>query len=85
MARISQLVVQDNMDYFAAILKVQEEAQARQATPVPQGDPASMPGFAPPGAGAESPVIPAPTSGVQNASSILGMLRSIGSGAGNAA
>jgi hypothetical protein len=45
MARIAQLVVVDNMEPFDAILQVQKEAQERQATPMPQGDPATQPGL----------------------------------------
>lgn len=55
-ARIKQLVVTDQMDLADAIVKAQEEAQERQATEVPEGDPAAQPGLAQPGMGAEQPV-----------------------------
>ena len=50
-------LVRDGMDISDAIDKVQEAAQERQATAVPEGDPAAMPGLALPGLGVESPVL----------------------------
>lgn len=76
-ARIMLLVATDKMDLAAAVGKVQQEAQERQATPVPEGDPAAMPGLAMPGMGAEAPVeaIGAPPDSMGNLNSLLMKLR----------
>jgi hypothetical protein len=54
LARLAQLVRDDDMDVFDAIAQIHKEAQARQATPAPT--PAEQqPGITPPGAGQEQP------------------------------
>jgi hypothetical protein len=76
-ARVMQLVADDKLDLADAILKVQREAQERQATtldPVAAGAPEAMPGIAPPGAGAEAGTVgPAPD--LAGLTSLLGALR----------
>lgn len=52
--------VRDGCEIDEAVLKAQEAAQQRQATPVPEGDPAAMPGLSMPGMGAEAPPSVAP-------------------------
>jgi hypothetical protein len=76
-ARIMELVRADKLELAAAVTKVQEEAQARQATPAPAGAPETMPGLAQPGVGAEQPVGPIgePPAGLANLSQLLGALR----------
>lgn len=54
-AAIVALVASDKMDLAAAVTKVHEQAQARQATPAPTGAPETMPGLGAPGMGAEQP------------------------------
>jgi hypothetical protein len=54
-AAIVALVASDKMDLAAAVNKVHEQAQARQATPAPTGAPETMPGLGAPGMGAEQP------------------------------
>lgn len=60
MARIVELVTSDRLELFAAINKAHEEAQARQATPAPEGAPEGQPGLSMPGMGAEQPGPQAP-------------------------
>lgn len=75
LARISYLVRNDKMDLDAAVQKVQEEAQARQATQVPPTDPAAQPGIAQPGAGAEAAAtVQPPDTGQSNVSQMLSSL-----------
>lgn len=78
-ARIAELIESDEMEWWQAVNKVQEEAQERQSTtvdPVQPGSPESMPGIAMPGAGAEAGVsaIPGPPQGQQDISSLLSTL-----------
>ena len=54
-ASIVALVGADKMDLAAAVTKIHEQAQARQATPAPTGAPETMPGLGAPGMGAEQP------------------------------
>ena len=54
-AAIVALVAADKMDLAAAVTKVHEQAQTRQATPAPTGAPETMPGLGAPGMGAEQP------------------------------
>ena len=54
-AAIVALVGSDKMDLAAAVTKIHEQAQARQATPAPAGAPETMPGLGAPGMGAEQP------------------------------
>lgn len=75
-ARIAELVRTDKMDVAAAVMKVQAEAQARQATPMPEGSPETMPGLAAPGMGAEAPpAIAPPPESAQNLSQLFTALR----------
>jgi len=60
LARIMELVKNNDMELAEAIDKVQKEAQERQATLVEQMAPEAQPGLAMPGAGAESPVAAPP-------------------------
>lgn len=75
-ARIAELVRSDRLELAAAVTKVQEEAQQRQATPMPEGSPETMPGLAQPGMGAEAPpsIAPPPQS-AQNLSQLFTALR----------
>jgi hypothetical protein len=54
LARIMQLVRNDQHDLAEAVEKVQREAQERQAEQVQPGAPEAQPGIAMPGAGAEA-------------------------------
>lgn len=81
LARIATLVLTDKLELAAAIQKVQQEAQERQATtvdPVAAGDPAAMPGLAAPGMGAEAGVdaIGPPEPSATNLAAIFQTLRS---------
>ena len=60
LARIMELVKNNDMELAGAIDKVQKEAQERQATLVEEMAPEAQPGLAMPGVGAESPVAPPP-------------------------
>lgn len=53
---------------------LQKEAQERQATEVPQGDPAAMPGLSPPGQGMEQPTPTEPDMGMDAFTQQLGQL-----------
>ena len=67
LARIMDLVRSNKMDLADAIVKVQKEAQERQAELVPPGSPEAQPGLSMPGMGAEAPE-EAPPEAVQEAS-----------------
>ena len=54
LARIMELVANDQMELAEAVEKVQKEAQERQAEQVAPDSPQAMPGLAQPGMGAES-------------------------------
>jgi hypothetical protein len=54
-ASIIQYVGTDQMELAQAVIKVQNDAQARQAQQAPPGAPETQPGIAMPGAGAEQP------------------------------
>ena len=75
-ASIVALVGSDKMDLAAAVTKIHEQAQARQATPAPTGAPETMPGLGAPGMGAEQPAQQppgqAPQPGVQELLDSLG-------------
>ena len=74
-ARIAQLVATDRMELAEAIMTAQAEAQERQASQAPPGDPALQPGLAQPGMGAEaSPAIPEVTPSAGNLAQVLGSL-----------
>lgn len=78
-ARIVELVRTDQMELFAAVQKAQQEAQSRQATPVPVGAPEAQPGLAAPGMGAEAPpeasTVAPPGQNVSNLAQLLGSLQ----------
>lgn len=76
-ARVAALVQNDKFELAEAIMKVQQEAQQRQAStvnPVEPGSPEAMPGIAPPGAGAEAGTS-SPASSLQGLSGLLSQLR----------
>lgn len=76
-ARVMELVAMDKLELADAILKVQKEAQERQSQtvdPAAPGSPETMPGIAPPGAGAEAGVAQ-PAGGLDGLSSLLTQLR----------
>lgn len=77
LARLKQLVKTDRMEWEEAVMKVQEEAQERQATPAPAGSPETMPGVAMPGMGAEQPpdVMAEPPDSLGRMTQLLGSLR----------
>jgi hypothetical protein len=60
LARIVELVRTDRAELADAVVKVQVEAQERQALQVPEGSPELQPGLAQPGAGAEAQPAPGP-------------------------
>jgi len=80
-ARVMQLIADNKTPLQDAILKAQQEAQSRQATPAPAGAPETMPGLASPGMGAEQPSIPQGPPAQANLASILGQLKSTSQGA----
>jgi hypothetical protein len=85
-ARLMQLVKTEQMEVWEAALKVQEEAQQRQAdTPespaVPSTDPAAQPGIAMPEQGAEAATIAEPPAGLNNVSDLMAAMRGAGRGA----
>ncbi len=71
-ARVGDLVATQKMSYMEAIIKVNAEMQARQATPAPAGAPETQIGMGNPGAGAEQPTA-APT-GPASLQDLLGHL-----------
>lgn len=76
LARVMEIVSKDKMELAEAIQKVQEEAQARQASQAPPGSPETQPGLAQPGAGAEAgTAIPGPNPSQQGLAQLLGALR----------
>lgn len=78
LARVMQLVKSDRMELAEALIKVQEEAQARQAEQVPEGAPEAMPGIEMPGQGAEAgsmAPIPEPGEGQANLTQLLNQMR----------
>ena len=74
-ARIAELVAADRLELADAVAKVQAEAQARQAQAAPPQSPATMPGIAQPGMGAEQPAIGPPAQSQQNLSQLFTTLR----------
>lgn len=74
-ARIAQLVATDQMELAEAIMTAQQEAQERQASQAPPGDPSLQPGLAQPGMGAEAqPAVPEVAPSASNLASVLGSL-----------
>lgn len=81
-ARIMQMIADDKTPLQDAIIAVQKEAQARQATPAPAGSPATQPGLSTPGMGAEQPpTIPAGSQGQANLAQMLQQLHTTSQGA----
>lgn len=74
-AKLKKYVLQD-MSLEDAVIKVNEEAQARQAQEVPPGDPLAQPGMAQPGMGAESPAA-APADPMADMTQLLGQLGTV--------
>jgi hypothetical protein len=58
LAYLTQLVVEKDFSLYEAISRTDERARERQATMAMAGSPATMPGLAMPGMGAEQPAIP---------------------------
>ncbi len=81
LAKIMSYVASDKMDLAEAVTKVHQEAQARQATPAPQGAPETMAGLGAPGQGAEQPTIAPPGAGSQNLAAMLASLKGRSMGA----
>ena len=79
-ARIMQLIGKGTK-LPDAITKAHEEAQARQSTPAPAGDPATMSGLNTPGAGGEQPTIPQASQGQGNLAQILQQIKTTSKGA----
>ena len=88
MARIQQLVVEDNVEPYKAILQAQQEAQERQASVTAEGapdaadplSPAAQPGLAVPGQGAEAGVgatMPPMTENLNRLDETMRTLRSV--------
>lgn len=77
LARIMQLVREDEEDLAGAVARAQQEAQERQAAMVEAQSPAAQPGLAQPGMGAESTPIPEEPIGPspENLSRLLASLR----------
>lgn len=77
LARLKQLVISDRLSWEDAVMKVQQEAQERQATTVAPDDPAAQPGLAQPGMGAEAPMDPIaePPDSLGRMTQLLGSLR----------
>lgn len=75
LARIVQMVRDDDIDLADAVMKAQQEAQARQAKLAPPGSPETQPGLAQPGAGAEQPTIPQAPAGARNLAGLMSALR----------
>lgn len=75
LARIAELVLTDKMELYEAVLQAQKEAQERQAAQEPAGSPATQPGLAQPGMGAEAgAAIPEVTPSAGNLAQVLGSL-----------
>ena len=73
LARIMELVANNEMELAEAVEKVQREAQERQAEQVAPDSPEAMPGLAQPGMGAESATA-APAGGAPSLQALLGAL-----------
>jgi len=89
-ARVQELVTNDNLPLFKAILQAQTEAQERQASVTAEGapdavdplSPEAQPGLAGPGMGAEAGVAVQPSGpSLNNLAGMLQDLRSAGKGA----
>ena len=76
-ASLIQYVSTNQMELAQAVIKVQADAQARQAAQVPAGAPEAQPGIAAPGAGAEQPTA-APAAAQPQLAQLLQMLHAGG-------
>lgn len=75
LARIAELVLSNKEELYQAVLIAQQEAQERQAAQEEAGSPATQPGLAMPGMGAEAgAAIPEVTPSAGNLASVLGSL-----------
>lgn len=83
-ARIAQLVTQNNKSIIEAVMQVQDEAQKRQAAVDEQGQPATVqpgspeaqPGLSAPGQGMEQPTsVEGPSANLQNLGNLFSRLR----------
>lgn len=74
LARIMELVRNDQLDLAEAVAKAQEEAQERQAMPVESTQPEAQPGLAQPGMGAEAGMGGGPPAGPPSMQELLGAL-----------
>lgn len=75
LARIAELVLTDKMELYEAVLQAQQEAQERQAAQEQPNSPATQPGLAQPGMGAEAgAAIPEVTPSAGNLAQVLGSL-----------
>lgn len=78
LARLMQMVKSDKLELADALIKIQEEAQQRQATPTAPGAPEAQPGIEMPGQGAEAgipPTVGAPAEGPRNLTMMLNEMR----------
>ncbi len=74
LARIMELVANDQMELAEAVDKVQKEAQERQAQQVEATSPEAQPGLAMPGMGAEAATMTPPPGGGGGLAGLLGAL-----------
>ena len=74
LARIMELVANDQMELAEAVDKVQKEAQERQAQQVEATSPEAQPGLAMPGMGAEAATMAPPQGGGGGLAGLLGAL-----------
>ena len=81
LAFIAMQVQSNKMSLPEAIQAAQKRAQERQAAQAPQGAPATMPGLAMPGMGAEQPAAPAGPGGQPSMESLLSNLQGPPAGA----
>jgi len=72
LAYLTRLVVEQNVTLYEAVKRTDQRARDRQAALVPPGSPEAMPGLAPAGMGAESPMQPPP--GPQGLDALLAQL-----------
>lgn len=75
LARIEELVLTGKKELYEAVLQAQQEAQERQAAEEQPGSPATQPGLAQPGMGAEAgAAIPEVTPSAGNLAQVLGSM-----------
>lgn len=76
LAYLTRLVVEQNVTLYEAVKRTDQRARDRQAAMVPPGAPEAMPGLAPAGMGAESPM--APPQGPAGPGGLEGLLAQLG-------